>query len=517
MSKRSDSPHKPDQPSLQAALVPAVQDLQRGDAGAALARLKPLLAQHRDHPVLLRLAGMAERMQGNLDAAIDYLRHATRLAPDDPLVTSSLGLSLVARGESAAGIAALQRAAELAPAQAAMWNNLGKALLDDGQVAAAVTPLQKAVERDPAMDPARFNLAYALRLTGEGEQAARQYRAVLANQPDDGEAWIGLAQLKSGVMGQTDMDALKSRLQRTALDPRDRIAMDFALADAAHDLEQYAEAFAAYQRANGGVRKLHPWDGEAASRRAQAVRASNWSLAAGESDPVRVVFVVGLPRSGTSLTEQILGCHSEVHAGGELAVLSKLIGNSALASRTPAEWKVLGRKYLAEALPADSNATVLTDKRPENWLLVGAALAMLPNARVVVCRRDRLETGFSCFRQRFSAGNQLFSYDFPSIARFWRDFDRTCRHWSECFPERVLEFDYDAMVQNPEPAIRRLLAFCRLDFEPACLAPERSERSVHTLSATQVRKPIRPSTPAAEHYGALLDPLRQAFLATDRQ
>lgn len=502
--------------AFQQGLAQAVQCLQRGDAATALARLKPMLAQRGEHPVLLRLAGMAERMQGNLDTAIDHLRHAARLAPDDPLVASSLGLSLIAGGQIDAGIAALQGAAESAPGQAAMWNNLGKALLDADRVDEAIEPLQRAVALDPAMDPARFNLAYAQRLSGQGAQAAEQYRAVLADKIDDGEAWIGLAQLKSGVMDQADIDLLKARLARKELDPRDRIAMDFALADASHDLGHYADAFAAYQRGNAGVRSLHPWDGEAASLRATAMRETDFPLAEGDADPVRVIFVVGLPRSGTSLTEQILGCHTRVHAGGELAVLSRLLGGKPPESRTPAEWRALGRQYLEQAMPRDSKATVLTDKRPENWLLAGAALAMLPNARIVVCRRDRLETGFSCFRQRFSAGNQLFSYDFASIARFWQDFDRTSRHWRQRYPDRVLNLDYDAMVREPEPAIRRLLDFCLLDFEPACLAPERSARSIHTLSATQVRRPIRPSTPAAERYGVLLDPLRQALAAADR-
>lgn len=497
----------------------AVQALQSGQADAARNRFEQLLQRAPDDADLLRLTGMAQRMCGRLEQAVATLERAVRAAPDDPLAASSFGLTCLALGWRDKGLAELRRACDLAPQAAALWNNLGKALIDHGRVGDALQPLQTALDRDPGMSQARFSLAYALTVSGQADHAAHHYRQLLQQRPDDGEAWMGLAQLKSGQLDDQDIRTLQALLAGDGGDPGNRIALGFALGQALHDRQRYAEAFAAWEQANWLLCQRKPWDPRDFSARVDAAVAADWPVPDLPAVRPRVIFIVGLPRSGTSLTEQILACHPDVVAGGELGTLSHVLEEE-LAHRSGRwpdglpqlpvpRWQQLGADYLARARHGLGAQPVLTDKRPGNWLFVPAAINMLPDARIVVCRRDPLEACFSCWRNRFSYDNQLFANDFESLAAHWHDFDRASRHWRERFPRRVLDFSYEALVEDKETAIRQLLDFCGLEFDPACLHPERGSGAVRTLSATQVRKPLRKGSAVAERYGELLDPLRR--------
>lgn len=502
----------------------AVAAMQRGDVAVAADTLQSLLGQAPEHVGLLRLAGMAERRRGNLDTARQLLLRAAKLAPHDALVASSLGLTSLQSGAIATGLAELRRACDLAPQTAAMWNNLGKALLDNARLEDAIDPLQRAVALDGGFRQARYALAYALGNDGDVDGAASQYRAMIALRRDDGEAWIGLAQLKRKLLDADDLGVMQSELARADLNPADRIALEFACADTLHGRGDYAAAFAAWQRANAGVRARHPWDRAAFTAHADAALVQDWPLATAGDFDQRVLFVVGLPRSGTSIVEQILSCHSQVAAAGESDALSRVLQAEvqrrggdypqALDGLTASAWRVLGQEYLDRLTAGLPLRPVITDKLPGNWLYIGPALAMLPQARVIVCRRDPVEVGFSCFRQRFGGAAQGFSYALDDIGVFWRRFDAAVKHWHACRPAQVFELDYETLVANPEPSIRGLLDFCDLPFEVACLHPERNPRAVRTMSATQVRRPLQPGSAVADRYGALLDPLRAALFGS---
>lgn len=505
--------------ALRASAAQAVQALQSGQVEIARRRFERLLKRAPENADLLRLTGMAQRMSGRNEQATKTLERASKVAPQDALVASSLGLALLADDRHDAGLAELRRACGLTPDSAPLWNNLGKALIDCNYVMDAVKPLRKAVDLQGNLSQARFSLAYALTVSGEAEAAAEQYRTLLAQRPDDGEVWMGLAQLKSGLLEQADIAQMQSLLAGEIADPGDRIALNFALGQALHDSQQFAPAFAAYGNANALLRQRKPWDAAAFSQQVDRVTTTSWATPERADITPPVIFIVGLPRSGTSLTERILGMHSSVVAGGELDVLGRLLHATAekhggvypkvLETMTPGEWRQLGDTYLERARDGLEALPVLTDKRPGNWLFVGAALNMLPNARVLVCRREPIEVGFSCWRNRFSYDNQLFSYDFESIAAYWHDFDRACRHWTQAWPERVMDLGYETLLDDPEHAIRELLAFCGLPFEPDCLPPERSQDVMRTLSATQVRKPLQKGSAVTGRYGDLLDPLRK--------
>ena len=223
------------------------------------------------------------------------------------------------------------------------------------------------------------------------------------------------------------------------------------------------------------------------------------------------------------MIEQILASHPQVHGAGELADLGRVVeaegarrGVAFVAwaeVASDADWRRLGDAYLLATARWRAQKPFVTDKLLGNWRYVGAIRRMLPGARIVVCRRDPVETAWSCFRQAFGGGGtQDFSYDLDSIAAFMHDFELAMRHWRALYPRRIHTQVYEALQSDMEMQTRELLAFCDLDFDPACLRFHENRRHVRTMSAAQVREPLRRDTAQAARYGELLDPLRAALV-----
>jgi LPS sulfotransferase NodH len=234
-----------------------------------------------------------------------------------------------------------------------------------------------------------------------------------------------------------------------------------------------------------------------------------------------MIFVVSLPRSGSTLVEQMLASHPQIHGAGELVDLESIIEAESARRAVPfaawatqatdADWRRLGDAYLEATARWRALKPFVTDKFPGNWRYVGAIRRMLPGARIVVCRRDPLETALSCYRQHFGGNTQAWSYDVASIAAYWHDFERASEHWQALHPASVRVAQYEALVADPRGEIAALLEFCGLQFDPACLEFHKTRREVSTMSASQVREPLRRDTARADRYGALLDPLRSAL------
>jgi len=272
-------------------------------------------------------------------------------------------------------------------------------------------------------------------------------------------------------------------------------------------------------RANALVRARVPWNAATFSAGVGEVLAAFAEPAqAADAQGGEMIFIVSLPRSGSTLTEQILAAHAQVDGGDERVDLFEVINaecrrrGQPLARWAPrasaAEWTRLGQEYLQRSARWRGTGTRATDKLPGNWLWLGAALAMLPGARVVDCRRDLLETAWSCFCHLFTIGTQDFSFDFASIGAYARDYVRAMAQWCAQYPQRIRTQSYEALIADPESQTRELLAFCGLDFDPACLRFHDAPRSVRTASASQVREPLRRDTARTAAYGVLLDPLR---------
>jgi hypothetical protein len=325
--------------------------------------------------------------------------------------------------------------------------------------------------------------------------------------------------MKTRPLSEADREALAAQLKRTDLAEADRIAIGFALGKVNEDQGRHAEAFAALAEANARQRRLAPWNAGAFHAYVEAVVAAGTGLPVAPDPTVgeEAIFIVGVPRSGSTLFEQILAAHPQVEGASELPDLGEMLAEESARRGQPfprwvpaagaQDWQRLGRRYLERTARWRRRRPRFTDKLPENWLYAGVLAAMLPGARIIDVRRDALEAGWSCFKQQFYSLPH-FACTLTDIAAYVRDYEVAMNRWQAADPARIRTQRYEALLAEPEAEVRALLAFCGLPYESACLDFHRTERAVRTPSAAQVRQPLSRDTARAERYGRLLDPLR---------
>ena len=507
-------------------LARAREEWARRDYAAAAHSLSNVLALAPDEPSAIRLLGMAVQRLGDHARAIDCFQRVLAAHPDDADIHVCLGIALHESGEIDDAVRHLRHACELAPRSASAWFNLGEALVQQAHTVEAVAALRRALELDPAHVSARLSLSKAQASLGEVDAAIAGFREVLRRDPGNAEGWFGLSNLNTVRFDAADAASLQSALARPNLSPRDRELLGFGYAKALENQGDYARAFEAFRSANASRRRRVKWDASGERKRVdeiQRVFANATPAPLDDELGSEVIFIVSIPRSGSTLVEQILASHPQVEGANEIKDMTEVIDaetarrHSAyplwVPDATAEDWQRLGREYLARTARWRKTKPRFTDKSLISWYLVGAALAMLPAARVVIVRRDPVETCLACFRQLFSE-RSAFACDLDELADYCIDFLRLTRFWRERHPDRVLDLQYENLQAEPEAEIRRLLDFCGLPFDPACLEFHKTERAVLSApSAAQVRQPLRRDTARSARYGGKLDPLRRRLRA----
>jgi len=502
-------------------VIATANALELGRINDAERHIQGALALFPNHPEILRLLAAILQMRGQLADAVATMQRAVALRPDDALYYNTLGGVLSDNNDNDAAIASLRRACDLDPTLAIAWFNLGLVLMRCARSEEAVIALRKAVALAPDHTSARVMLAEMLRASDRMDDAVVEYRRVIALRPFTGSAWWGLADLKTVKFSDADIEQMHRAMQHRDASDDDLIALGFALAHALEQRGQLADSLREIANANLRARNRRVWNATAHSAQLDAI------LQAFSPPPMtspatlggKVIFIVSMPRSGSTLVEQILASHSLVEGAGELPDLPAVLNEESrrrqqpfplwVPQMQPHDWQRLGQRYLERTAHWQQHRARFTDKLPNNWLYIGAIRAMLPAAKIIHVRRDPLETCLGCYRQNFSAHE--YTRTFADLAAFWRDFDRAVRYWQRTSPHHLHENVYEGLVANPEAKIRELLAFCDLPFQAACLEFHKTEREVLTPSAAQVREPLRRDTARAKRYGSLLDPLRNAL------
>ncbi|QNN71610.1 sulfotransferase [Thermomonas carbonis] len=513
-----------------AGLPPAVIELVHAGARALRdgqpQRAEPLLlragAQAPSHPEPLRYLAILQLHTRRAPMAMQTLQRALTLTPDDALLHCDLGTVQSACGDIDTALASWHRACKLEPAQPMPWFNLGRNLQQLGRTDEAIAALREAITHAPDMLPAKILLGDALVHAGRFDEAVSQYRDALRLQPACGDAWRGLSNIKTRALDTDDARMLETQLQRRDIADSDRVAIGHALGKLHEDQGRHADAHAAFIAANALQKRLTPWSRQAFEQFvARALTATEALPAPIDADLGRqVIFIVGQPRSGSTLFEQVLAAHPDVEGASELPYLGIVIQQESIRrgvaypqwvpQATAADWHRLGRDYLARTARWRAHKPRFTDKLPENWKHAGILRAMLPGASVIETRRDPLETAWSCFKQQFYS-QPHFGNDLGDIAAHIQGSERAMDVFRGRAPARIHLHRYEDLLADPESRIRALLDDCGLRFDPACLTSHEARRNVRTASAAQVRQPLRHDTARASAYGALLDPLRAAL------
>ncbi|MGH8235286.1 MAG: tetratricopeptide repeat-containing sulfotransferase family protein [Rhodanobacteraceae bacterium] len=514
-------------PVARRLLARAHLELDRGDIGEAERTLSSLLALAPDSAEAVRCLGVVALHRGDFTKVVDCYLLVLDVWPNDANLRLGLGAALFAAGAVEDSIAHLRRACALAPKLASAWLTLGEALQQSARGKEAVAALERAADLDAASVPVHLALARAYASTGEGAAAVREFREVLRREQTSAAAWFGLSNLNTHRFDPLDAKDLRDCVAKASVGTETRELLGFALGKSLEDQGDYEAAFEAFRSANEQRSARFGWNATSERARTQAIQRtfSAWGPQdASPSDYGReVIFIASIPRSGSSLIEQILASHPDVEGANEVQDLPDLVDRESqrrheafpewASNATIEDWRRMGGEYLERTARWRTHKPRSTDKNLATWYLVGAALAMLPATRVIVVRRDPVETCIACYRQRLE-GDAGFTANLDDMADYCVDFYRLTRFWLDRFPDRVFDLSYEQLVDKPEPTVRRLLAFCELPFNRACIEFHRTERSVLSApSAIQVRQPLRQDTARADRYGSLLDGLRTRLKA----
>lgn len=512
-------------------LVAAASALVKGELPVAERLLKDRLkAQPTDVPAIRMLAELAARI-GRFGDAEKLLRRAVELAPGFDAARHNLAVVLHRQAKSAEALVELDFLMAR-DAQSPGYRVLrGAILVRLGEHEAAIATYASLLADYPRQPRVWMSYGHALKTVGRQADSLAAYRRALADEPSLGELWWSLANLKTVRFTPEDIAAMQAALADAALGEEDRWHLEFALGKALEDAGDFEASFAHYQKGNSLRRAALDYDAAATTRNVSQVKAlytrdflaarAGWGCAA--PDPI---FVVGLPRSGSTLIEQILSSHSKVEGTAELPdviALARRLGErqedgqgarfaEKLSALDASDLTALGEEYLERTrVQRKTDRPFFIDKMPNNFVHTGLIHLMLPNARIIDARRHPLGSCFSGFKQHFARG-QAFTYDLEEIGQYWRDYAELMAHFDEVLPGRVHRVQYEAMVADPETEIRALLAYCGLEFEPACLSFHETERPVRTASSEQVRQPLYAS--AVDHwqqYEKWLGPLKAAL------
>jgi tetratricopeptide (TPR) repeat protein len=502
-------------------LVEAAIALNENRLDVAERLLKPHLKEDPfDAAAIRMLAELAARI-GRLTDAENLLRRAIEIAPGFDAAKANLALILGRTGRAAQALELLDDIFAVDEDDLGLLNLRAATVGRLGDFEEAIRLYEAVLDKTPRQPRVWLSYGHMLKTVGRVPEGIAAYRKALEIAPAFGEAWWSLANLKTMKFGSEDIAAMERALNSRALSDQDRLHLDFALGKALHDAGRMDDAFAHYSRGNALRLKREPYSPpktrEFVDRSVAAFTRDAFAARRGGCDAPDPIFIVGMPRAGSTLIEQILSSHSQVEGTSELPDLPLLARRSGnypdwVLELGDAERRALGADYLRRsAVQRRTGRPFFIDKLPNNWMFVPFIQLILPNAKIIDARRHPLACCLSNFRQQFARG-QAFTYELGHVGRYYADYVRLMAHVDDVLPGRVHRVIYERMVEDTEAEVRELLEHCGLGFEPACLEFYKTERAVRTASSQQVRKPIyRDATEEWRAYDPYLGPLKAAL------
>ena len=512
------------QQGLDPLLTKVLDLMQAGRLGAAEGICREYL-KRRPHDVdAIRLLAEIGITLGMLDEAIVLLERCLALAPNFTIAQANYATALARRQRFDE---ALDRTGRL---QIEQPDNLSHKV-QHASILAMAGRFEQAHEKFEEVltfipDNARILTSYghSLRYGGRGEDAAAAYQRAIAAEPDAGEAYWSLANLKTFKFADAELDGMRQRYAAMEKLSADRYHLAFALGKALEDKGDFAESFAAYADGNTIKNTFSSYTTERTSGEVDSMieHCADGFLEPGGHTSNEPIFILGLPRAGSTLLEQILASHSAVEATAELPLISQIAGElgggrrrseqnlypQCLTSMSQDQRESLGQRYLDGASTYRTDKPFFIDKMPNNWVHIGLIKTILPNATIIDARRHPMAACFANFKQLFARG-QEFTYGLEEIGHYYADYMRLMDHWHSVLPHGLMTVQYETVVEDLETQVRVLLDHCNLPFEEQCLRYYEKDRAVRTASSEQVRQPIyRDALSVWQRYEAHLDPLK---------
>ena len=502
-----------------------------GDLDEAEALIRAFLLRVGNEIEAMRLLARIGLARKVYDDAELLLAAVLDLAPDYSLARAEYAEVLIEQLKYIEARQALERLLKEDPRNSRYYRSLyATTMVGLGEHAEAVKLYRQLIEQTPNDADLHLSLAHALKTLGRRDESIATYRQAAALRADFGDAYWSLANLKTYRFTDQELARLRAMQDRPNIALIDRYHFHFALGKALEDRGEYAESFAWYERGNARKRaesRYRPEIIENNTRQQMEVCTPEFFAARRDwgnpaPDPV---FIVGLPRSGSTLLEQILASHPVVEGTQELSLVQQVVAG--LRGREPdldnsryprvlrelraEDFRQRAEQYLAGALPYRTGKPFFIDKMPNNFRHLGLIRVMLPNAKIIDARREPLACCFSNLKQLFARG-QEFTYSIDDIARYYRTYLELMRHWEAVLPGGLLRVQHEDLVDDLEGNVRRILDFCGLDFEPRCIDFHKTARSVRTASSEQVRQPIyREGLQQWKHFEPWLEPLKVAL------
>jgi tetratricopeptide (TPR) repeat protein len=520
------------------ALPPAVVDatglFAEGDLVAAEKTIRPFLLRNGDHIEAMRLLARIGAALGVFDDAEILLAAVLERAPDYIAARHDYACVLLERHKHMEARAQLDILLAHDPDSRIYRTLYASTTVGLGRQDEAAALFRGLIAEAPAgtreLAELHLSVAHALKTLGRREEAIEAYRAAIAARPDFGDAYWSLANLKTFGFSDADIAQAQSFEARHETAPVDRYHLCFALGKAFEDRAEFETAWGYYARGNALKRQesryrpelieLNTANQKTVCTPAFFAERSGWGVPSDEP-----IFIVGLPRSGSTLIEQILASHSQVEGTQELADIPRIVLDlqgrdpdldhprypRILGDLKPDDFSALAGKYLRDTQVYRTGKPRFIDKMPNNFRHIGLIHLMFPNARIIDARREPMACCLGNLKQLFAQG-QEFAYSIDDIARYYRTYLDLMEHWDAVLPGRVLRVRHEDVVADLEGSVRRILDYCGLAFEPACLEYYKTERSVRTASSEQVRRPIfREGLDQWRHFEPWLGPLRDAL------
>ena len=494
----------------QAKLDEATRLFVQGKFREAEELAKELVRENpQDVNAALLLARLAIKARCFKDAR-ELLEKIIEVAPGFVAAWHDLGTVLKELHLHEEAVGVLREAVDIDVSNALTHYYLGAALAMAAKPHEAVESYQRAVELDPMLPGGHIGLGHVLKTVGNQSAGIEAYKRAIELRPNYGETYYSLANLKTFRFSEEEISNMEARLGNEKLPTECRVHFAFALAKAYEDAAEFDKSFEHYESANRMHRDTIAYDPvqtQVGHERMRDVFSETFfsgldpNSGCSAPDPI---FIVGLPRSGSTLLEQILASHSQVDGTSELHDISLIaqglsrskegsVFPQSITGMSPHELEQLGEAYLSQTRQYRGIAPFFTDKMPNNFAYVGFIKTILPNAKIIDARRDPLDSCFGCFKQHFAKG-QTFTYDLFELGEFYLEYDELMRHWDAVLPGQVLRVQYETVVSDLDSQVERILDFCGLPFEEACLNFHQTKRAVRTASSEQVRQPIYSSS-----------------------